>query len=51
MEALEGEAGSALSALNSAQQMLERQAHLEPDFRNMTEVLAYGTAVVVERVG
>jgi DNA repair protein RecN (Recombination protein N) len=50
VEALEGEAGSALSALNSAQQMLERQAHLEPDFRNMTEVLASSLAQVEDTV-
>lgn len=50
VEALEGESASALTALNSAQQMLERQAHLEPDFRNMTEVLASSLAQVEDTV-
>ena len=44
VEALEGESAGALRALNSAQQVLQRQAHLEPDFRDLAEVLASSLA-------
>ena len=50
MEALEGEAAGALTALNAAKHLLERQSHLEPDFRNMTEVLASSLAQVEDTV-
>jgi len=50
VDALEGETASALVALNAAQQLLERQSHLEPDFRNMNEVLASSLAQVEDTV-
>jgi DNA repair protein RecN (Recombination protein N) len=50
VEALETETTGALAALNTAQQLLERQAHLEPDFRNMNEVLASSLAQVEDTV-
>ena len=49
-QALEGEGASALGALNGAQQLLQRQAHLEPEFRNMGEVLASALAQVEDTV-
>ncbi len=48
--ALEGDEVSALSALNSAQQLLQKQAHLEPDFKDMSEVLASSLAQVEDAV-
>ena len=48
--ALEGDEVSALGALNTAQQLLQKQAHLEPDFKDMSEVLASSLAQVEDTV-
>ncbi len=48
--ALEGDEVSALSALHTAQQLLQKQAHLEPDFKDMSEVLASSLAQVEDTV-
>ena len=48
--ALEGDEVSALGALNMAQQLLQKQAHLEPDFQDMSEVLASSLAQVEDTV-
>ena len=47
---LEGDEVSALGALNTAQQLLQKQAHLEPDFKDMSEVLASSLAQVEDTV-
>jgi DNA repair protein RecN (Recombination protein N) len=48
--ALEGDDIGGLGALHSAQQLLQKQAHLEPDFKNMTDVLASSLAQVEDTV-
>ena len=48
--ALEGDDINAQGTLYAAQQLLERQAHLEPDFKNMTDVLASSLAQVEDTV-
>jgi DNA repair protein RecN (Recombination protein N) len=48
--ALEGDEASALSTLHTAQQLLQKQAHLEPDFKDMSEVLASSMAQVEDTV-
>jgi DNA repair protein RecN (Recombination protein N) len=48
--ALEGDEVSALGALHTAQQLLQKQAHLEPDFKDMSEVLASSLAQVEDTV-
>ena len=48
--ALEGDDINAQGTLYAAQQLLERQAHLEPDFKSMTDVLASSLAQVEDTV-
>ncbi len=50
LDALEGEEGSAASALTAAHQALQHQEHLEPDFKELTEVLASSLAQVEDSV-
>ncbi|PHM20779.1 MAG: DNA repair protein RecN [Curvibacter sp. PD_MW3] len=50
LDALEGEEGSAAAALTAAHQALQHQEHLEPDFKELTEVLASSLAQVEDSV-
>ena len=50
LDALEGEEGSAASALSVAHQSLQNQEHLEPDFKGLTEILASSLAQVEDSV-
>ena len=50
LNALEGEEGGASSALNIAQQSLQNQAHLEPEFKELTDVLGSSLAQVEDAV-
>lgn len=50
LTALEGEESGASSALNHAQQALQDQAHLEPDFKALAEVLSSSLAQVEDAV-
>lgn len=50
LDALEGEEGSAAAALTTAHQALQHQEHLEPDFKELTEVLASSLAQVEDSV-
>jgi DNA repair protein RecN (Recombination protein N) len=50
LDALEGEEGSAASALTAAHQALQQQEHLEPDFKELTGVLASSLAQVEDSV-
>ncbi len=44
LEALQGEAGSALGGLSRAQALLQEQEHVEPTFRGLSEVLSSSLA-------
>ena len=46
LDALEGEASSAIHALDSARQLLQKQEHLEPDFKGLLELLNASLAQV-----
>ena len=48
--ALEGDDISASGTLHTAQQLLQKQAHLEPDFKDMADVLASSLAQVEDTV-
>jgi DNA repair protein RecN (Recombination protein N) len=50
LDALDGEQGSAASALSDARQTLQNQEHLEPDFKVLTEVLTSSLAEVEDTV-
>ncbi len=50
LDALEGEDGSAAKALGNACQLLQTQAHLEPDFKALVEVLDSSLAQVEDSV-
>ena len=49
-QSLDGDDGGALATLHQATQLLQQQAHLEPHFRGLTEVLASSLAQVQDTV-
>jgi len=50
LDALAGEEGGATSALSAAQQSLQNQEHLEPEFKALAEVLSSSLAQVEDSV-
>ena len=50
LDALDGEEGGASAALGTAHQTLQNQAHLEPEFKGLTDVLASSLAQVEDSV-
>ncbi len=50
MQTLDNDEGGALTALNSAAQVLQQHEHIEPNFKALTEVLASSVAQVEDTI-